>query len=386
MLADATTCRRCGAIPTAVRAALKGDGALLARLIRESRALRGARLPARLLGRPLRDRLRDHAAAVGPGDANRPASARSRSSASRPCPGRVRAVRPGVVVEDEIDLCLRWPDVPRPPRGAALPYPSVPTLILQGPRTCAPRPSGPRGRGPDPGGEASSCPASATPRSATRELRRRRDPAFRPRPPAADDVPARWRPACRRSSRARRRSTRCAARPAARARSVASCARSRPPSTTSASCSRRPTLGRGGGLRGGRGAIRGGRLMLHALPGRGRRVCRGGRGGDSLTLRVSGLEGRRRNGDAALAWAPDGEPRWAADLTAPPNPAGDGAARAALPHARGAVAALTDLQIGRVADPFARGLRSMGGVGRTMLSGLDSGPPDARERGNPPAY
>ena len=40
---------------------------------------------------------------------------------------------PPIVVEDEIDLCLRWPDVPRPPSTAApLPYPTVPTLILQG--------------------------------------------------------------------------------------------------------------------------------------------------------------------------------------------------------------------------------------------------------------
>jgi hypothetical protein len=37
------------------------------------------------------------------------------------------------VVEDEINLCLRWPDVPRAPAAApAAPYPSVPTLILQG--------------------------------------------------------------------------------------------------------------------------------------------------------------------------------------------------------------------------------------------------------------
>ena len=38
-----------------------------------------------------------------------------------------------VVVEDEIDFCLRWPDVPRAPSAVpASPYPSVPTLILQG--------------------------------------------------------------------------------------------------------------------------------------------------------------------------------------------------------------------------------------------------------------
>jgi hypothetical protein len=37
------------------------------------------------------------------------------------------------VVGDEIDLCLRWPDVPRVPSTAApLPYPTQPTLILQG--------------------------------------------------------------------------------------------------------------------------------------------------------------------------------------------------------------------------------------------------------------
>ena len=45
----------------------------------------------------------------------------------------VRPVRPPVVVEDEIDLCLRWPDVPRAGRDRrAAPYPAVPTLILQG--------------------------------------------------------------------------------------------------------------------------------------------------------------------------------------------------------------------------------------------------------------
>jgi hypothetical protein len=40
---------------------------------------------------------------------------------------------PIAVVEDEICLCLRWPDVRRPPATTpAPPYPAVPTLILQG--------------------------------------------------------------------------------------------------------------------------------------------------------------------------------------------------------------------------------------------------------------
>ena len=39
----------------------------------------------------------------------------------------------GVVTEDEIDLCLGWPDVPHPAAATPpAPYPTVPTLILQG--------------------------------------------------------------------------------------------------------------------------------------------------------------------------------------------------------------------------------------------------------------
>jgi pimeloyl-ACP methyl ester carboxylesterase len=37
-----------------------------------------------------------------------------------------------VAYEDEIDLCLRWPDPGRPPRVRGGPYPAVPTLMLQG--------------------------------------------------------------------------------------------------------------------------------------------------------------------------------------------------------------------------------------------------------------
>jgi pimeloyl-ACP methyl ester carboxylesterase len=120
-------------LPIAVRSALEGDGALLARMIRDSSALD-------VLGSP-RDFSTARYATVcetepmpwDPGtpiDA-RPAIVQQRISA---LPADTFApFDPPIVVEDEIDLCLRWPDVPRPPSTAApLPYPTVPTLILQG--------------------------------------------------------------------------------------------------------------------------------------------------------------------------------------------------------------------------------------------------------------
>ena len=120
-------------LPIAVRSALEGDGALLARMIRDSGALD-------VLGSP-RDFSTARYATVCetepmPWDAGtpidqRPAVVQQRIAA---LPADTFApFDPPIVVEDEIDLCLRWPDVPRPPSTAApLPYPTVPTLILQG--------------------------------------------------------------------------------------------------------------------------------------------------------------------------------------------------------------------------------------------------------------
>jgi pimeloyl-ACP methyl ester carboxylesterase len=120
-------------VPIAVRSALAGDGALLARILRDSTALE-------VLGSS-----RDFSVARystvcetspmpwDPGTPidQRPAVTQQRIAA---LPADTFApFDPPIVVGDEIDLCLRWPDVPRPPATAApLPYPTVPTLILQG--------------------------------------------------------------------------------------------------------------------------------------------------------------------------------------------------------------------------------------------------------------
>jgi pimeloyl-ACP methyl ester carboxylesterase len=120
-------------LPIAVRAALEGDGALLARMIHDSRGLD-------VLGSP-RDFSTARYATVcetepmpwDPGTPieQRPAIVQQRIGA---LPANAFApFDPPVVVGDEIDLCLRWPDVPRAPSTAApLPYPTAPTLILQG--------------------------------------------------------------------------------------------------------------------------------------------------------------------------------------------------------------------------------------------------------------
>src|SRR3954469_14360272 len=120
-------------MPIATRSALEGDGALLARMIRDSS-------PLDMLGSP-RDFSTARYATVCESDPlpwdpgtpidQRPAVVQQRIAA---LPANTFApFDPPVVVGDEIDLCLRWPDVPRPPSTAApLPYPSVPTLILQG--------------------------------------------------------------------------------------------------------------------------------------------------------------------------------------------------------------------------------------------------------------
>ena len=121
------------AIPIGVKAALAGDGALLGAPDPRRRA--GSRFSA-----PPRDFSTARYATVCettplPWDrARRSTSAeRSRSSGSRRCPPtEFSPFDAQVVVEDEIDLCLHWPDVPRRHRARAAAVSAVPTLILQG--------------------------------------------------------------------------------------------------------------------------------------------------------------------------------------------------------------------------------------------------------------
>src|SRR3954449_11851963 len=121
------------ALPSALDAALVGDGAPLARLIRQGslfddygspREFSNARYATICEETPL------------PWDPGTPIPARAGIAEQRlaaAAPGAFSPFGPSVVFKDEIDLCLRWPDVPRVPTGAVPPpYPAVPTLILQG--------------------------------------------------------------------------------------------------------------------------------------------------------------------------------------------------------------------------------------------------------------
>lgn len=121
------------AIPAGVKAALTGDGALLARLIRESRRLEG-------LGSPRDFSVARYSTVCEttplPWDPGTPVELRPAVTQER-----IAALPPetflpfdaAVVLEDEIDLCMRWPEVPRPATDVPPPpYPTLPTLILQG--------------------------------------------------------------------------------------------------------------------------------------------------------------------------------------------------------------------------------------------------------------
>ena len=121
------------AMPAAVRAALRGDGAPLVRLAAEGAGLASLPAPTSFssaryatvceetplpweLGTPLGERL----------DEARRRASQLGAAAFAPFDLRTAAA-------DEIGLCLRWPDVPsgRVPSPDA-PYPPVPALILQG--------------------------------------------------------------------------------------------------------------------------------------------------------------------------------------------------------------------------------------------------------------
>jgi pimeloyl-ACP methyl ester carboxylesterase len=120
-------------LPLAVKSALGGDPALLARIVRGAGALDA-------LGSPREFSSARYATVCEtspmPWDPGTPIELRPSVVAQRIAAlpaGTFAPFDAPVVVEDEIDLCLRWPDIPRAPSAAApLPYPTVPTLILQG--------------------------------------------------------------------------------------------------------------------------------------------------------------------------------------------------------------------------------------------------------------
>ena len=120
------------ALPSAVRAGLSGDGAPLARLVRESRRFEELGSPRDFAVARYATVCETTALPWDPGTPidQRPAVVQQRIAATPA--GAFAPFDPAAVVEDEINLCLRWPDVPRPGIVARPPYPTVPTLILQG--------------------------------------------------------------------------------------------------------------------------------------------------------------------------------------------------------------------------------------------------------------
>jgi pimeloyl-ACP methyl ester carboxylesterase len=121
------------AMPSAVDAALAGDGAPLARLFQASNVFND-------LGSPREFSDARYAAVCEetplPWDPGTPVDQRLAVTNARLAAAGPDAFYPfdaPAVLEDEIDLCLRWPDVPRVhPAPLLAPYPHVPTLILQG--------------------------------------------------------------------------------------------------------------------------------------------------------------------------------------------------------------------------------------------------------------
>ncbi len=121
------------ALPAALLAALAGDPDPLARLLREGEKFND-------LGPPSEFSSARYATVCEetplPWDPGTPFEARGAATSQRLAALPPNAFFPfdaAAVVEDEINLCLNWPDVPRPaPVTPAGGYPAVPTLILQG--------------------------------------------------------------------------------------------------------------------------------------------------------------------------------------------------------------------------------------------------------------
>src|SRR3954447_2126313 len=121
------------AMPAAVDAALAGDGAPPARLIRPGGLLADPRAPRDFSNARYATVCEETPLPWDPGTPLDQRLAVTRQRLAAAPPGAFSPFDAPTALEDEIDLCLRWPDVPRPrPATPPPPYPAVPTLILQG--------------------------------------------------------------------------------------------------------------------------------------------------------------------------------------------------------------------------------------------------------------
>jgi pimeloyl-ACP methyl ester carboxylesterase len=121
------------ALPAAVKAALAGDGAPAARLIREGAVFDDLGPASEFSAARYATICEETPLPWDPGTPvdQRPAIAQQRLAALGP--DAFAPFDPAASLEDEISLCLRWPDVPHPAPATPPPaYPAVPTLILQG--------------------------------------------------------------------------------------------------------------------------------------------------------------------------------------------------------------------------------------------------------------
>jgi pimeloyl-ACP methyl ester carboxylesterase len=121
------------AMPAADRAALAGDGAPLARLIRAGLVFDDLGSPREFSSARYATICEEAPLPWDPGTpiGQRPAVTQQRLAAAGA--SAFLPFDPQTVLQDEIDLCLDWPDVPRPPPATPPPpYPDVPTLLLQG--------------------------------------------------------------------------------------------------------------------------------------------------------------------------------------------------------------------------------------------------------------
>jgi pimeloyl-ACP methyl ester carboxylesterase len=121
------------ALPAAVRAALAGDFAPVGRLVRLGGLLAGLGSPREFSTARFAAICEEAPLPWAPGTpvGARLAEARRRAAALGPAAFLPFDAR--IATDDDIGLCLRWPDVPRAPAPAPpAPYPAVPALLLQG--------------------------------------------------------------------------------------------------------------------------------------------------------------------------------------------------------------------------------------------------------------